>query len=157
MSHTYSVIRTNSYEWTGNPNDVFYVECNCGIASGMTHSTIESAHREPIHTDKINSRRRLAPAVWDGEVVCKVTKCTDCKSDKLARQDDTVYCTRCRLILGIDPERNIDAPEDWTCGHCGWAELGDGCVCPTPATDHDCHCIELTLMSAPDQEPSVSA
>lgn len=68
-THTYTVTRTNTYDWTGNPDDVFYVACNCGIASGMSHATVKSAHREPIHTNKRNSNRRIAPAVWDGRIV----------------------------------------------------------------------------------------
>jgi hypothetical protein len=40
---------------------------------------------------------------------------------------------------------------EWKCDDCGWVKLGDYCVCPQEATDSDCHCIELTLMSAPDE------
>jgi hypothetical protein len=62
--HTYSVTRENTYEWTGLRDDVFYVKCSCGIASGQTHLTIADAHREPVHT--VIGNRRLPVAVWDG-------------------------------------------------------------------------------------------
>lgn len=38
---------------------------------------------------------------------------------------------------------------DWKCDDCDWVTLGDDCVCPRHATDSDCHCIELVLMSEP--------
>jgi hypothetical protein len=41
---------------------------------------------------------------------------------------------------------------DWKCDDCGWVKVGDDCVCPREASDADCHCIELTLMSAPCED-----
>lgn len=38
---------------------------------------------------------------------------------------------------------------DWTCDDCHWVKVGDYCVCPQEATDTDCHCTELQLMSSP--------
>jgi hypothetical protein len=73
-NHTYSVIRTNDYDWTGNPDDVYYVRCNCGIESGMSHASIESAHREPKHYYAPNSRRRIGPATFDGRIIDTTSK-----------------------------------------------------------------------------------
>lgn len=37
----------------------------------------------------------------------------------------------------------------WKCDDCSWVKLGDACVCPQRASDSDCHCTELQLMSDP--------
>lgn len=70
-THTYSIIRDNNYEWTGYADDVYYTRCNCGVESGMTHFTIESAHREPQHTKKLNSNGYIGAPTWDGRIIDK--------------------------------------------------------------------------------------
>ena len=37
----------------------------------------------------------------------------------------------------------------WKCDDCSWVKVGDYCVCPQQASDPDCHCIELVLMTDP--------
>jgi len=37
----------------------------------------------------------------------------------------------------------------WNCDDCGWVKVGDYCVCPSTASDSDCHCTVLKLMQDP--------
>ncbi len=64
--HTYSIQFDDSRQWV---DATHYVRsaCTCGIASGMGHSTLESAlHHEADH---VCIGTRSTRPVWDGEVV----------------------------------------------------------------------------------------
>lgn len=72
MTHTYSIYRdsaAHNQAWTGHAIDTYHVRCSCGVESGASHLTVESAHREPIHAHAVNSNRRIAIAVFDGQII----------------------------------------------------------------------------------------
>lgn len=70
--HTYSILRdgtSHNAAWIGQAIETFHVRCSCGVESGQSHLTVESAHREPIHMHALNSNRRIGLAVFDGKII----------------------------------------------------------------------------------------
>lgn len=63
---TYSVVYSPPDAWL--ERDSFTLLCSCGIASGMLHYSIASAHNEPLHTHHIGDKRATVPATFSGEV-----------------------------------------------------------------------------------------
>jgi hypothetical protein len=55
----------------------------------------------------------------------------------------------CDLLSLSDPHCVAHRTYSAGCESCGWVEMGDDCVCPSTASEPECHCVELQLMSAP--------
>lgn len=72
VMHTYSIIRDSAefnLNWTGINAPTYGRKCNCGVMSGVSHQSIDAAHREPSHLHALNSNRRIGNPVFDGQII----------------------------------------------------------------------------------------